>query len=45
LKKQFSYADKLNIPEVVILWEWEKEQWIYKIKNMLTGEEREVALD
>lgn len=41
LGKQFGYADKKGIPNVVILWEWEKSDWIYKIKNMTTGEEKE----
>jgi histidyl-tRNA synthetase len=39
LGKQFWYADKKNIPYVVILGEGEKTEWIYKIKNMKTGEE------
>lgn len=44
LGKQFGYADKKWIPNVVILWEWEKEKWVYKIKHMITGEEIEVKL-
>lgn len=36
LWKQFSYADKKKIPLVLILWDWEKSEWIYKIKNMKT---------
>jgi histidyl-tRNA synthetase len=39
LGKQFAYADKKWIPYVVILGEGEKKEWIYKIKNMKTGEE------
>lgn len=39
LDKQFGYADKKWIPHVVILGEWEKKEWIYKIKNMKTWEE------
>ena len=39
LWKQFGYADKKWIPYVVILWEWEWSEWIYKIKNMQSGEE------
>jgi len=39
LWKQFTYADKKWIPYVVILGEWEKSDWIYKIKNMKTWEE------
>lgn len=44
LGKQFWYADKKWIPNVIILWEWEKEKWIYKIKNMRTGEENDFPL-
>lgn len=44
LGKQFGYADKKWIENVVILGEWEKSQWIYKVKNMITGEEVELTL-
>ena len=44
LGKQFGYADKKWIPYVVILWEWERSEWIYKIKNMQTGGEETVKL-
>lgn len=44
LWKQFGSADKKWIPYVVILWEGEKKEWIYKIKNMKTGEEELVKL-
>ena len=44
LGKQFGYADKKWIPFVVILWEWEFSEWIYKVKNMQTGEEESVEL-
>jgi histidyl-tRNA synthetase len=44
LGKQFGYADKKWIPYVVILWEWERSDWIYKVKNMQTGEEESVKL-
>ena len=39
LGKQFAYADKKGIPFVIICGEGEKEQGIYKIKDMKTGEE------
>ena len=39
LGKQFGYADKKGIPYVIILGGGEKESWIYKVKNMQTGEE------
>ncbi len=42
--KALQYADKKWIPYVVLLWEWEKKAWIYKIKNMQTGEEKEIKL-
>lgn len=44
LKKQFEFADKKWIKFVVILWQWELESWIYKIKNMETGLEEEFKL-
>lgn len=44
LGKQFSYADKKGIPFVVIYGQGEKESWIYKIKNMETGEEKTISL-
>lgn len=34
LGKQFTYADKKWIPYVIILGEWEKNEGVYKIKNM-----------
>ncbi len=42
--KQFKYANQKSIPYVVILWQQEKENQIYKIKNMKTGEEKEYKL-
>ncbi len=39
LKKQFNYANKKQIPYVIILGEGELEKWEYKIKNMENGEE------
>ena len=44
LWKQFGYADKKWIPYVVILWDGELSQWTYKIKNMQTGEEKNVKI-
>lgn len=40
LKKQFSYADKLWIKEVVIIGTEEAKQGVFKIKNMETGDEK-----
>lgn len=39
LGKQFEYADKKWITHCIILGQGELEQWIYKIKNLATGEE------
>ncbi|MCX6823011.1 MAG: ATP phosphoribosyltransferase regulatory subunit [candidate division SR1 bacterium] len=44
LAKQFAYADKKGIPNVVILGEGELKDKIYKIKHMKTGEETTVNL-
>ena len=44
LGKQFAFADKKGIPQVVIFGAGEKEQGIYKIKDLRTGEEREERL-
>ena len=44
LGKQFGYADKKWIQYVVILWSWEKSEWIYKIKHMTTGIEESKSL-
>ena len=45
MKKQFSYADKKNIPLVVIIGLNELENGIVKLKKMETGEEFEVPFD
>ncbi len=44
LGKQFAYADKKWIPYVVIFGEEEKALRRYKIKDMKTGEEKEITL-
>lgn len=44
LAKQFKYADKKWIRYVLIYWEQEKQDWIYKIKDMSTGQEQIVQL-
>ena len=44
LGKQFAYADKKWISYVIIFGEWEKSLKRYKIKNMKTGEEKEIGL-
>ena len=45
LWKQFWYADKKWIPYVVVYGWWEKEQGIYKIKDMKTWEEKQVKIE
>jgi histidyl-tRNA synthetase len=40
LGKQFWYADKKGIPYVILLWDGEHQQGIYKIKTLQTGEEK-----
>ena len=42
--KQLQYADKKWITQATILWDEEKEQGIYIIKNMKTGEQMKVNL-
>ena len=44
LKAKFKYADKLEIPYVIIIGEDEIAKNIVKIKNMKTGEEFECNL-
>ncbi len=48
LKKCFEYANKENIPYVIVIGEDEIAKGVYKVKNMATGEEKEIrkaALD
>lgn len=45
LKKQFAYIDKKWIRYAVILWKWEKESWIYKIKDMGNWQEQTSKLE
>ncbi|MCP9767719.1 histidine--tRNA ligase [Lacihabitans sp. LS3-19] len=45
MKKQFEYADKKNIPFVLILGSEEIEQNIYLVKNMKTGEQTSLNYD
>mgnify|MGYP001474736071 CR=1 FL=1 len=43
--KKFGYADKLQIPYVVIIGESEVENNTYSLKNMITGDQEEVSFD
>ena len=45
LKAKFKYADKLEIPYVIVIGEDEIERRIVKLKDMKTGEEKEINLD
>ena len=45
LKAKFKYADKLEIPYVIVIGEDEIAQNIFKLKDMKTGEEKEVSID
>ena len=44
LKAQFRYADKLGVPVMVIVGGDELARGSFKIKDMLTGEEAEIAI-
>ena len=44
LKAKFKYADKLEIPYVIVIGEDEIAQNIFKIKDMKTGEEKEISI-
>ena len=45
LKAKFKYADKLEIPYVIVIGEDEIEKQVVKLKNMQTGEEKEISID
>ena len=45
LKAKFKYADKLEIPYVIVIGEDEIEKQVVKLKNMQTGEEKEIELE
>ena len=45
LKAKFKYADKLEIPYVIIIGEDEIKTQTIKLKNMTTGEEKELQID
>lgn len=45
LKAKFKYADKLEIPTVIIIGEDELKTDNVKVKNMLTGKEKIVKMD
>ena len=45
LKAKFKYADKLEIPYVIVIGEDEIAQNKFKLKDMKTGEEKEINMD
>ncbi|QQK07718.1 histidine--tRNA ligase [Miniphocaeibacter halophilus] len=45
LKKQFNYADKLNIPYVIVIGEDEVKNNFYTLRNMKTGEQKTVDFE
>ena len=45
LKNKMKYADKLKIPYVIVIGEDEINSNKIKLKNMITGEEKEIELD
>ncbi len=45
IKVKFKYADKLQIPYVVVVGEDEEKNNTYTLKNMQTGEQTEVKLE
>lgn len=45
MKKQMNYANKRNIPFVVLVGEEEIESQIFTIKNMISGEQFKLAFD
>ena len=45
LKAKFKYADKLEIPYVIVIGEDEISKQVVKLKDMKTGEEKEISLN
>ncbi len=45
LKKQMTYADKKSIPYVLMIGSREIETEIYSLKNMTSGEQKDVSLE
>lgn len=45
LKAKFKYADKLQIPYVIVIGENEIAENRFKLKNMETGEEKELTIE
>lgn len=45
IAKQFSYAEKKNIPYVIIIGSKEIDDNIYQVKNLSSGEQQPIAFD
>ncbi|MEP5611967.1 MAG: histidine--tRNA ligase [Cyclobacteriaceae bacterium] len=45
IQKQFKYADKINVPFVVVIGDEERESKSYTLKNMSSGEQQKHTLD
>ncbi len=45
MKKKLNYANKQNIPFVILVGEDEVKSEKYTLKNMLTGEQAQVILE
>ena len=45
IKKQFSYANRLGIPYVIIIGEDEINNNVISLKNMIDGEQKTVAVE
>ena len=45
MKKKISYADKLNIPYIIIVGEDEKVNNTYTVKDLKTGEQSTVDFE
>lgn len=43
--KKFNYADKLNIPYVIVIGQEEVENKVYSSRNMKTGEQQNISLE
>ncbi|WP_406242325.1 histidine--tRNA ligase [Tissierella carlieri] len=43
--KIFNYADKLNIPYVIVIGQEEAENNTYSLRNMKTGEQKNISLE
>ena len=45
VKAKMKYANKLNIPYVIIIGEEERKTKMYALKNMETGEQKSLLLE